>query len=144
MTPNIPENVKTTAFSGKHDKKLFAVKKESWTSFFCFFSKFTGSWGKCPGLSQFSKAIGKWWPWLSRFLLSVHFSFSDRTARMIWVSSKMPAFHSFDMRAFIVCMLGSMGRREKERGKKRPFSSLLFPSLPFFTKIGNHVLEASL
>lgn len=144
MTPNIPENVKTTAFSGKHEKTICCQKGVMYIFFLFFFTKFTGSWGKCPGLSQFSKAIGKWWPWLSRFLLSVHFSFSERTARMIWVSSKMPAFHSFDMQAFIVCMLGSMGRREKERGKKRPFSSLLFPSLPFFTKIGNHVLEASL
>lgn len=31
---------------------------------------------KCSGMSQLSKAIGHWWPWLSHFLLSVHFPVS--------------------------------------------------------------------
>lgn len=31
---------------------------------------------KCPGMSQLSKAIGHWWPWLSHFLLPVHFLLS--------------------------------------------------------------------
>lgn len=37
---------------------------------------FSLSLRKFPGMSQLSKAIGHWWPWLSHLLLSLHFPLS--------------------------------------------------------------------
>lgn len=38
-----------------------------------FLCSLSGSLRKCPGVSQPSKAIGRWRPWLSHFLLSARF-----------------------------------------------------------------------
>lgn len=90
--------------------KVFVGKKLSWIS---FLSKFTGAWENAPVCHSYLNLLASDDPDKAVFCcLCTFLSFSDRTARKIWVSSKLPAFHSSDMWAFIVCMLGSMGVKE--------------------------------